>query len=588
MLIGARIDRGKPTMTQDELDEFCDFHKITGGYLGTSAQEGNGINKLIEKLKAMIPWEDMPATITTRTFKHVKEFVLNLKEKTSRKSVLVNPQKLRSQLKKTDKEWEFTNDEMMTAVKHLENHGYVTICIDSNGEQSILLFPDILVNMASSFVLEARGNPLGLGVLDEKKLLAGDYKFPDLKKIKREEQAVLLGSATGLFLKQNICFRETLDGASARSLLVFPSLINEKRPKTGDIVTNDDISYLVTGSVENVYASMVVLLGYTDHFTRKHQWQNQAQYELKENEICGFRQISEHEGEIELTLYYNEVTPPSGRLLFQGLFETFLQHREVKITCFEVVICPDCEERQERASVMKRIERGLKDIFCSNCGAEIKIPETTELTPVTGVDRETLIREEDVVSRRTQFESALVRVKAILRERKEREDVSEPSCFISYAWGVPKHEKWVLQLANDLRNADIDVLFDRWHNVPGDNITKFINRINEVKFTLAIGTNNYLKKYNDKKRNSVVDAEIRLIESRLCEEDNIRKTIIPILLEGSRKNAYPPLLRTQVYIDFTNEKRYFVELFRLTLRLYNIPFDYSGLDELIESMEPKD
>ena len=67
LLIGARMDRGKPTMTRKELDEFCDFHEIPGGYLATSAKEGDGINTLMKKLKAMIPWDDMPATITTST-----------------------------------------------------------------------------------------------------------------------------------------------------------------------------------------------------------------------------------------------------------------------------------------------------------------------------------------------------------------------------------------------------------------------------------------------------------------------------------------------------------------------------------------
>ena len=77
----------------------------------------------------------------------------------------------------------------------------------------------------------------------------------------------------------------------------------------------------------------------------------------------------------------------------------------------------------------------------------------------------------------------------------------------------------------------------------------------------------------------------QITPSNLCEEDNIRETIIPILLEGQRKKAFPPLLGTQVHIDFTNEERYFVELFRLVLRLYNIPFDSPGLDELMETMK---
>ncbi|MCJ8267937.1 MAG: GTP-binding protein [Psychrosphaera sp.] len=288
ILIGARTDRGRPTMTQTELDEFCDYYQIAGGFLATSAKENEGIDPLLDKIKTLIPWQDMPTTITTLTFKRVKQFVLDLKEQTSLESVIKHPDELRHALEATDRDWQFNDDEMMTAVKHLENHGYVTICTSANGQQSILLFPDVLVNLVSSFVLAARANPQGLGVLDEKKLLAGEYQFSDLKHIEASEQEILTDYAAVLFMNQNICFRETTEGASQRSFMVFPSLINEKRPKTGGIVTVDDTSYVITGAVENVYASLVVLLGYTEHFTRRHQWQNQAQYELKAEQICGF------------------------------------------------------------------------------------------------------------------------------------------------------------------------------------------------------------------------------------------------------------------------------------------------------------
>ncbi len=44
---------------------------------------------------------------------------------------------------------------MLTAVGHLENYGYVKKLRTSNGEQRILLQPERLNNLASSFVLEA-------------------------------------------------------------------------------------------------------------------------------------------------------------------------------------------------------------------------------------------------------------------------------------------------------------------------------------------------------------------------------------------------------------------------------------------------
>ena len=90
----------------------------------------------------------------------------------------------------------------------------------------MLLQPDLLVNLASSFVLEARRH--GLGLLDEEKLLAGGYAFRELEDLEEDEREALLDAAAGLFLKRHIVFREIVQDDS---VLVAPALINEKRPK---------------------------------------------------------------------------------------------------------------------------------------------------------------------------------------------------------------------------------------------------------------------------------------------------------------------------------------------------------------------
>ncbi len=44
------------------------------------------------------------------------------------------------------------------------------------------------------------------------------------------------------FLEHTICFRDTFDDDT---LLIFPSLIKQKRPLQDDVPTTDDISYVV-------------------------------------------------------------------------------------------------------------------------------------------------------------------------------------------------------------------------------------------------------------------------------------------------------------------------------------------------------
>jgi hypothetical protein len=230
----------------------------------------------------------------------VKDFVLRLKEARELDSesgetaeavagdLLVSPDELRALLQADDSDWEFTDAEMMTAVGHLANHGYVTLCTQSDGDTTILLFLDVLIGLASSMVNSARGNSQGLGALIENEL--DTDRLPELAGLDEATRETLIESAVRLFLKQHICFRES-DTSGTRTFLVFPSLINEKRPKTGQVATVESTSYHLEGAVETVYPALVVLLGYTNDFSRTNQWQDQAEYAFGENEVCGFRQI---------------------------------------------------------------------------------------------------------------------------------------------------------------------------------------------------------------------------------------------------------------------------------------------------------
>ena len=290
ILIGARSDRGASTLSQQDLDQFCQQQGISGGYLSTSAMEGSGIDDLFDKLRELIPWDEMTTTVTTRTFKRVKDYVLSLKEKPDRPNVLVSPTELRTQLESLDENWAFTDAEMMTATGHLETHGYVTILTSSRGNQHILLVPELLSTTAASIHLLADKHHLELGAVSESDLLQGKHDFDELQGLSDDEQQILLDAAVLRFLEHNICFRERLDD---NVLLIFPGLIKQKRPLQNDIPSTDDISYIVRGRVENIYASLVVLLGYTPSFKRRNQWQNQAQYQTDTGHICGFRLVED-------------------------------------------------------------------------------------------------------------------------------------------------------------------------------------------------------------------------------------------------------------------------------------------------------
>jgi TIR domain len=487
--------------------------------------------------------------------------VLKLKEAADA-TLLVSPGELRRQLEASDRDWQFSDAEMMTAIGHLENHGYVAVLRRANGEEAILLSPDLLVNLASSIVLEARRHERGLGLVDEARLLAGDYRLLD--GLSSSDRSALLDAAASLILRRNLCFRENLND---RTCLVFPSLINEKPPSAID-TGSDDVSYRVSGAVETVYAALVVQLGYTNLFRSDAHWQNQAQYELEPGEACGFRQTDERHGEIELVLSYSTRAGDDTRKLFQGAFERFLKRRAVEISRLPMVRCEQGHP-QLRDAIRKAIDNSQEFFFCSECGGKILTPQVEDI----GVSADKAVREaEETADDRTKYEVAVAWIKAFRRDRGDGE--KKPSCFISYAWGDRRHEGWAEQLADHLQNADVAVIFDRWHNRPGADIARFIERINKgADFVCAVGTPQYQKKDEAEDTDPVVQAELRLIKSKLMKRDAVHDTVIPLLCAGTKEESFPPLLQGSVFVDFRDEAHFFPRLFELVLAIHRIPFE---------------
>ncbi|MEK6263044.1 MAG: Rab family GTPase, partial [Planctomycetota bacterium] len=315
ILVAARVDRGHVVLTNEELDNFCQRHNIAGGWIETSAKADVGVDVLLDRMKARIPWDRKTAVTTTATFKRIKDFVLALKQNRTGQQIVFTPAELRQQLERKPRRGEkkakspvplgaFTDAEMLTAVERLASHGFVRLLKLSNGQQRILLVPELLNNLASSFVLEARRNERGLGALEERRLLDHGYRFPELEGLSKKDDALLLDATITAFLENRLsyrCFRESWGEAK---LLIFPELMKLKKPERDDLATEEGVSYAVTGATENTFAGVVVLLGYTNAFLRTDQAQDVAYYEYETGQICGVRQIPEASGERTFVLFF--------------------------------------------------------------------------------------------------------------------------------------------------------------------------------------------------------------------------------------------------------------------------------------------
>jgi GTPase SAR1 family protein len=566
IVVAARTDRGAPQLTPEEIRAYCDERGVEG-YVATSALRGEGLDELLDRMKSAVPWETKPATVTSETFKRIKDHVLALKEDTDGEAVVLTADELRSRLGAARLGNGVTGDELKSVIGHLANHGYVTQLVSSKGEAAVLLAPEVLNNLAASIVLEARGNPKGLGSVEEARVLAAEYAFPELDGMPEKDRNVLLDAAVAMFLKHNLCFRET-DPLSSRVFLVFPDLMNLRKPSVDGQPLEDGAAYTVTGPIETVYASLVVLLGYTGTFTRTTQWRDHARYVVGSDAVCGFRLDDEREGELDLVLEYGPDVGESVRKLFEGLFESFLAGRRLTVRRSEPVTCRN-GHRVNRAVVLEQLLEGRDSVFCARCGERVALPRGDAPVTLTNEEASDVRHERDVASARSRFEEKVFRLNAYAASAR----LKPPRTFISYAWGDKEHERWVERLANDLLNAGIDVLFDRLQNSrTGEHIPRFVDLVDAADRVLVVGTPSYRLKYqNDEPmRPHVGAAEGDLIGARIIGTEEEKKSVLPLLREGTPKTAFPPMLRARVHKDFRSDDDYFVAVFELVRDLYGL------------------
>jgi WD40 repeat protein len=579
MLVAARVDRGHPVLTQEELTAFCQRQSIAGGWIATSASSGLGLDELLTRMKQAIPWDDKPAVSTDAIFKQIKDFVLRLKERRTRKQIIFTSLQLRDAIEKQaqrrpkvasrQSSGSMTDAQLLTAVRHLSSQGFVRMLTLSTGEERILLVPELMNNLAASMVLEARRNPRGLGAVEESRLFDNSYRFQELENLSESDQGLLLDGTIEAFLANRLSYRCFREAMGEIKLLVFPDLMNLKKPQRDDLVTEDGPSYILDGLTENTFAGLVVLLGYTNLFLRTDQAHDVAWFESNDHEICGVRQIRD-DNERTLVLLFSHEATTNIRQIFEGLVEQMLSIREGHVRRVRPVRCSKCETPVDRAVIARRLKQGKSTAYCEDCGELVVLPPD-EPVNVKPAQLTVITHERAVAELRTTFEEVIYEIQRLAQAEK----CKAPCCFVSYAWGNSDHERWVeRRLALDLEKAGVTVILDRWDNAhPGESISRFVDRIEKADHVLVVGTTNYRRKFENKDETTgtVVAAEMDQISNRLLGTESVKSTVIPLLLEGDPQGSLPPALHNRVRCDFRNDTRYFETALDLLLKLYRIP-----------------
>lgn len=153
------------------------------------------------------------------------------------------------------------------------------------------------------------------------------------------------------------------------------------------------------------------------------------------------------------------------------------------------------------------------------------------------------------------------------------EELKGDKVFISYSWTSPEHERWVLELANRLVKDNIEVVFDKWDTVEGQNLNAFMEKsVNDptIKKVLVICDELYVKKANGFEGG--VGTETVIISKEVYNDVQQTK-FIPVISErdSNGKAVMPTYFGLSKYIDLSTAENYEEEYEKLLRNLYGKP-----------------
>lgn len=151
--------------------------------------------------------------------------------------------------------------------------------------------------------------------------------------------------------------------------------------------------------------------------------------------------------------------------------------------------------------------------------------------------------------------------------------MESPKIFISYSWTTPKHEDWVISLAERLVSDGVDVIIDKWDLKEGQDKYNFMEttvKSTEIQKVLIILD----KKYSEKaqQRAGGVGTETQIISPKVYGDASQEK-FVPIISEKDEngKPYIPTFLESRIFIDLSEQESFEENYEKLLRNIFQRP-----------------
>jgi small GTP-binding protein len=358
LLVAARCDRGGLTVSTDRRNEY-QAERNYAAYLETSAKSGAGCLELKAAIAEHIPWDDLGFTASSRHFKTLKNEIMRIK---AHGMELMRVAELLQRLRMNLPDEQVEEDQARTVIGLLAGQGLV---YELPFGDFVLLQSERINDYASAVVQRAREDKNEMGTVCETDVLNAVIPFPaGMTRMHPQDEEVVLLALVQLLVTRSLCIRE-------RGQLVFPSHFRIDRPPL-EGTPRVSVTYRFCGSLDTVYATLIVRLHFTDDFEIANLWHYAADFKTIDKRQAGLIMNKLGDAEAEVQVYFGENVPDNTQVSFIRYIHQHLNEMGEDVVRERAYFCPECDEAFQKKTIRKRIELNHKDIRCPVC--EMKVP----------------------------------------------------------------------------------------------------------------------------------------------------------------------------------------------------------------------
>jgi small GTP-binding protein len=360
-LVAGRCDRGGLRVSQRQVEDF-QGRRGFAGYHATSALTGDGCDELRKAIAASIPWDRLPKTSSPRIFKRIKEEILELKDGGR---VLLRLAELKQVLELRMIGEPFTPDILRTVVGLLANAGVVWP-LDFGGY--VLLQPERINAYAGTLVRAVRAHSDEIGCIAEADVLAGNFPVAEGVKLEHDDEDVVLRAMVETLLKRALCLKEK---TGSGAMLVFPAYFRRDRPEPAERPPAY-VRYTFTGSLDEVYTTLVVRLHHTDSVKPDQLWRDAADFKTPVTGLrAGLKLERRPESSGTIAVFLDPKIPLEVKATFMKFVHDHLTdesaRRASNVERERFYVCDKCGHPVDHQAARRALAARKNDILCPNC-----------------------------------------------------------------------------------------------------------------------------------------------------------------------------------------------------------------------------